>query len=278
MELQTVNEFILTAEKKQLIKDTICPGLTESELELFAYQCKRTQLDPLLKQIVPIKRWNSVAQKEVMTIQTSIDGFRVIAERTGKYQGQTKVEWCGSDGVWKDVWVSDENPVAAKVGIYKEKFVEPLYAVAHFKEYAAYNSQGKLNYIWLTKGILMIAKCAKALALREAFPQDLSGLYTFEEMSKHDNYNDSLVYVEENFSNASIDNISSPIMNKKYRELVGLMKKNEIDDRYSETWAKAANVKHLWELSQEQLDKCIEWVNNKIINNISNTEEIKKEE
>lgn len=156
----------------------------ESELRVFLQVCQRTGLDPFSRQIYMIKRkqWNPEAQRKEdrWTIQTAIDGFRIIAERSGRYAGQTSPEWCGKDGVWRDVWPFEAAPVAARVGIYKHGFEQPLYAVAHFREYTAGNK------MWETKGAVMIAKCAEALGLRKAFPNDLSGLYTSDEMAQRD--------------------------------------------------------------------------------------------
>lgn len=166
-------------DKVELIKKTVAKDATDLELKLFIEQCKRTQLDPILRQIYFIKDHTGKVQ-----IQTSIDGFRLVAERSGVYEGQTQPMWCGEDGVWKDVWLTKKPPAACKVGVYKKGFREALTAIAVFDEYCQRKKDGSLQFMWGKMPALMISKVAESLALRKAFPNDLSGLYTQEEMAQ----------------------------------------------------------------------------------------------
>lgn len=102
----------------ETLKRTIAHDLTDNELALFAAVCKRTGLDPFAKQIYAIKRTTrrkvrgNWVDEDVLTIQTGIDGIRLIAERSSLYAGQDPPEWCGPDGHWTDVWLSDEPPLS----------------------------------------------------------------------------------------------------------------------------------------------------------------------
>ena len=177
----------LDDEKRELLARTLCNGASRDELDLFFNICERTGLDPFARQIYAVRRYDRKAGREVMQTQVSIDGFRLVAQRSGEYAGQTAVAYCGTDGRWVDVWLNEEPPAAARVGVYRKGFVEAVTAIALFREYAQRSKDGYLTGMWGKMPTVMIAKCAEALALRKAFPAELSGLYTPEEMAQADN-------------------------------------------------------------------------------------------
>ena len=166
-------------------------------VEAFLMHCKRTNLDPIAKQIYAIYRGGRWG------IQVSIDGMRLVAERSGKYEGQTPVTWSNDGKDWVEAWMPVQDhthPEFARVGVYKAGFREPLYAVARWDAYAvsvpeyegprgSRKPTGRmiLSDFWAKMPDLMLAKVCEALALRKAFPMELSGLYTTEEMDQANN-------------------------------------------------------------------------------------------
>jgi len=167
------------------IKDQV----TAAELSGFLHLCQRTGLDPFSRQIYLIGRYSKKDGRDVYTPQTGIDGYRVIAQRvtaqTGGTYGYEDTVWCDPSGRWRDVWLADEPPAAAKVTVIRNG--HRFSAVATFREYVQTFPDGNPKGLWAKMPAGQIAKCAEALALRKAFPHDLAGVYTAEEMAQADN-------------------------------------------------------------------------------------------
>lgn len=163
--------------------------VSNAELAAFLHTCQRRQLDPFTRQIYLIGRYDKSKNRKVYAVQTSIDGFRLIARRAADrsnidYEYEDTV-WFDSKGGRHEVWLSDEPPAAAKVVVVRNG--KRYDAVARYSAYVARYASGDPSGQWKNMPDHMIAKCAEALALRKAFPEDLGGLYTGDEMGQADN-------------------------------------------------------------------------------------------
>lgn len=184
----TTDQPFWSATQLAALKQIGIDKAENGDLAVFLNYAQRTGLDPFARQIYMIGRNQKTANgwTTKWTIQASIDGLRIVAERSGDYAGQVGPEFCGTDGIWRDTWTATEPPIAARVGVLRHGFTAPLYAAAYYDEYVQTDREGKPTSMWATKPRLMIAKCAEALALRKAFPNDLAGLYTADEMGHAD--------------------------------------------------------------------------------------------
>ncbi|WP_052061922.1 phage recombination protein Bet [Rhodococcoides fascians] len=186
------DQFEFSSQQVAALKQLGVDQATDGDLSVFFHQAKQTGLDPFAKQIYMIGRnakLDDGSWGKKYTIQTGIDGYRLIARRAAKKEreslGYGDTLWCGEDGQWRDVWLARTNPSAAKVTVIRDG--QPFAAVALWTEYVQTTRDGKPNTMWSKMGANQLAKCAEALALRKAYPQDLSGIYTSEEMGQTEN-------------------------------------------------------------------------------------------
>lgn len=184
------DQTVWSPEQEAVLRQSgINDSVTAPELSGFLHLCQRTKLDPFSRQIYLIGRWNKKAGREVFTAQTAIDGYRVIAHRAATEAacalGYEDTLWCDASGTWRDVWLEDKPPAASKVTVLRNG--QRFSAVARYSEYVQTYPSGDPSGLWAKMPAGQTAKCAEALALRKAFPHDLAGVYTAEEMAQADN-------------------------------------------------------------------------------------------
>lgn len=271
----TLNSTPLWESKIDIVRRMYCAQLTEDEFEVFLHICRHTNLDPSMKQIYAIKRGGK------LTTQTGIDGYRLIAERTGKYAPGREPTYSYND---KGALISATAYVKK---ITSDGTWHEVSATAFFEEYCQRDTQGNPTQFWKKFRHVMIAKCAETLALRKAFPGDLSAIRTEEEMMQ-----DELVpAIEVNPIQTSTDTNMVPIETsavrenrtvekKKHKEKISASQMTEVSellskcsDEYKEKfWASLATQKFSdWsDISQEyypkiksSLEKKIEMEKNK---------------
>lgn len=164
-----------SAEQVDLIRRFVAPDSSDTELAFFAEVARHRELDPLAGEIIGVPRWDPKTRRARMTIQVTVAGLRVIAERSGLYGGQDAPQWCGPDGVWHDVWLDVSNPpFAARVAVWRKDWAAPTVGVARYPSYVQVDRDGRPRGVWDTGPDFMLAKCAEAAALRRAFPTQMA--------------------------------------------------------------------------------------------------------
>lgn len=146
--------------------------LTDLEFDAFISAAKRYRLNPLANQIYARLQPQTDRNPRAVTYMTQIDGYRLIADRTGAY--------AGNDDPRYD---NEKDPKRATVTVHKIVAGQrcAFEASARWDQYFPGDRQG---FMWRKMPHLMLGKCAESLALRKAFPAELSGLYTVEEMEQ----------------------------------------------------------------------------------------------
>lgn len=171
-----------------LIARTMMQGATADDVAWFIKTCERTGLDPFARQIMPTSRnsrQTDGSYKTTWSSLTTIDGLRKIAVDSGDYEGQEGPWWCGEDGEWKEVWTDPKKPcLAAKVLVHRKNFKTGMTGIAKYASYVQRKKDGNPNNVWSQLGDHMTAKCAEALGLRRAYPNEMAGLYTDDEMEQ----------------------------------------------------------------------------------------------
>lgn len=162
-------QLMLTPKHLELIKTQIAKNATKAELDLFLMMAYRTRLDPLMKQLYFIKYGEG--EKAKVSYVTSIDGYRIIAHRTGLFAG-----------VDLPIYEYDKTGRVTHCAITVHKIVQnQIVGFGAKVKFSEYNTN---QNNWSKMPETMIAKVAEAHALRKAFPNDLSGIYTQDEMDQ----------------------------------------------------------------------------------------------
>lgn len=203
--LRTTTEIVFTQEELDALKKEYASQASPEQFTLWIAECKRRGLVPqrdVVLQIRAVKEWDQESKQKIFKKKavyiTTIQALRKLAERTGKYAGQLPSMWVYLDGdgnpsIESDVPLPETNstqlprrPWAAKASVERTGFKHPITVPARFEAYAQYFSTDggqKLNNTWENRGPEQLEKCAEALALRKAFPEELGGLYLQEEMT-----------------------------------------------------------------------------------------------
>ncbi len=165
---------MVTSEQYEVIRKTIAKDATPEEIQLYLYDCQRQGVHPLDRLLHFTKR----AGKYVPI--TSIDLMRARAADTGEHAGSDDPIFQGTPG---------DDDFTAAVTVYRLVSGRRcgFTASARWSEYKpAPGSNGQGDVMWKKMPHLMLGKCAEALALRKAFPRQLAGTYTKEEMARAD--------------------------------------------------------------------------------------------
>lgn len=155
--------------------------VTNQEIVMFINLCKYQGLNPFLRDAYLVKYGSQAA-----TIVTGKAALEKRAARCERYRGfEAGIIVQKQDGTLEHrtgtFYLPDETLVGGWAKVYVDGYVRPVEAAVSIQEYIGRKKNGEVNGQWTSKPATMIRKVAKAQALREAFPENMQGMYTAEE-------------------------------------------------------------------------------------------------
>lgn len=180
----------ITEAQWRTLANNLYPGADSMSVLMVWDYCIARKLDPLKKpcHIVPMEVKDSKSGNYFWrdVVMPGIYEYRTTAHRTGLYMGHTEPAW----GPIIE-HLGHRVPEYCKITVYrwnqeaKEKTEYPVQIF--FSEICSTKKDKRtqeinLNARWSRSPRQMLAKCTEAAALREAFPEDLGGTHTVEEM------------------------------------------------------------------------------------------------
>lgn len=168
-----------------MVKNYLVSGdannLTNQEIVMFMNLCKYQGLNPFIREAYLVKYGNNPA-----TIVTGKDALEKRAARCERFRGfEAGIIVRRKDGMIENrkgtFYLPEEEIVGGWAKVFVDGYAQPVESAVAFAEYAARKNDGSLNKQWASKPATMIRKVAKVQALREAFPENLGGMYEAEE-------------------------------------------------------------------------------------------------
>lgn len=173
--LQTKAEYSKNTELIKVVRDTIFPESSDSELALFFFKCQSVGVHPLEKMIIPVKYDGKIS------FISTIDFFRSQSEESGDYDGMDQIEYEGEETETYD-GTEYTHPIVASCRVYRKGINRPFVGEARWREFYPGHRKG---FMWRKMGYAMLGKCAEAQARRLAWPKKLNKLYTEEELQNN---------------------------------------------------------------------------------------------
>ena len=237
------------------LQNSVFPGAKDESILLAVDYCKARKLDILKKpcHIVPMsvtdaktgnKNWRDV-------IMPGIYEQRITAFRTGQMAGQDEPVF-GDTVTFRGI----EAPEWCRVTVYRFINNERC-AFSHteyFSEACATTKEGKPNSMWSKRPRGQLAKCAEAGALRKAFPDELGGVITADEVNEEP-INQHSAATSDNSSTVietqSVELIT-PEQLEQMKSLIDVTKSNE-----HSLLAYAGNVESLEKITKSKAEEVI---------------------
>ncbi len=181
-DIEKSDELIWSGSTVNLVKAKY-PDLDMVDIRLYGRLCVARGIDPTSGDLIPVVFGKGKARggkngRTLVVIET-IDSLRKRAWASGLVAAIKGPEWCGSDGEWKDVWLEDEAPLAARFGVLRVDVEEMHWSVRLMKEV---RKTGTGDDFWRDEGesaqpVNMIGIAAERHGWRKNIPNLFASIY-----------------------------------------------------------------------------------------------------